>query len=340
MTATARFLATPLCILLVATPIAGCGDHSDSPRASVTLPTASTSGKRERFHSSRPKHDKPTSNRKRSDAHSSRRGQDRPGSNQIHRGTRQRRGDGRGSKQSHPASDGDRAGADEKRRRTTQGPTGANAGPDSTGGHPGFNRSHPDNSSSNDNSDSGSHQGGGGEPPPTTTGDGHVPDQPTTTNQVHLGSATPLDNTRCPDEFRRRHPQARICEKHQLANQFGPVALGSSSTLAYALTSATGRSVTIRGIEILGANARDFRLDSGSCAIGAVIHDDQSCTLYITFIPQAQGFRRAVLIIQMGPDSFAAAVLQGSGRPAPATTTTTPTATTTTPTPTMTTGSP
>ena len=74
---------------------------------------------------------------------------------------------------------------------------------------------------------------------------------------------------------------------------FGAVPVGSSTTETVTLSSPNGGQLTGSGATLTGPNAGDFSLSNDTCTSGPV----SSCTVDVTYTPQASGVRSAAISI-------------------------------------------
>jgi hypothetical protein len=162
------------------------------------------------------------------------------------------------------------------------------------------------NGSSSGNGPSGEDTGGDRNRP---SGGGNEPtggNEPQTTNEVQLG---------VPGLERPCEPEApELCP----GTRFGPVALASTRTIAFKITSSGENERKIIDIVISGEDPGDFVLALGSCTLNTPI-GKKSCTLEVTFSPMAVGLRRARLSLEYkqedGNEDSTAERLSGHGMP-------------------------
>jgi ASPM-SPD-2-Hydin domain-containing protein/List-Bact-rpt repeat protein/centrosomal CEP192-like protein len=74
---------------------------------------------------------------------------------------------------------------------------------------------------------------------------------------------------------------------------FGAVSQGSSSTETLTVYSPNQSSFNVSGISVAGQNSSDFALSNDNCTSGATI----SCTVDVTYTPQASGLRSGVVTV-------------------------------------------
>lgn len=115
-------------------------------------------------------------------------------------------------------------------------------------------------------------------------------EEPTTNNEVLLGA-----------QFFGEQPA-----------RFGVVAVGDTRTIAFDVK-AFGEARRIVGVSLAGDAAAEFRLDPGTCTVGAEVSRGESCTLRVTFAPAVDGIRQAALRIEIEPGVSGGRSLQGGG---------------------------
>lgn len=115
-------------------------------------------------------------------------------------------------------------------------------------------------------------------------------EEPTTNNEVLLGA-----------QFFGEQPA-----------RFGVVAVGDTRTIAFDVK-AFGEARRIVGVSLAGDAAAEFRLDPGTCTVGAEVSRGASCTLRVTFAPAVDGIREAALRIDIEPGVSGGRSLQGGG---------------------------
>lgn len=95
---------------------------------------------------------------------------------------------------------------------------------------------------------------------------------------------------------------------------FGDVALGASpTTQSLTLTNQGPGAVTLQQLTLSGAQAADFSLGGGTCAVGAALAQGASCTVTLAFQPGAVGARAAVLQVVSSGTNPPDLALTGNG---------------------------
>jgi len=92
---------------------------------------------------------------------------------------------------------------------------------------------------------------------------------------------------------------------------FGTVLLGQSSASQTVTLQNLGNTLNISAITITGADPNDFT-QTNTC--GNSVPADGSCTITVTFTPQAAGSRAATLEITDDDPSAQGAYLKGTGK--------------------------
>jgi trimeric autotransporter adhesin len=95
---------------------------------------------------------------------------------------------------------------------------------------------------------------------------------------------------------------------------FGDAALGASpATRSLTLANQGPGAVTLQQLPLSGAQAADFSLGGGTCAVGASLAQGANCTVTLAFQPAAVGARAAVLQVVSSGTNPPDVALAGNG---------------------------